>query len=873
MQISVLRPEFEPDKSSDALANTLSLIFGSRLREWGRTVRGEGPHVTIVPVGCHKEWLLDLLSNVDRSDEKSTLYLSINDNVSSADHAFAGIEHVLTEARLLHAIEVEYDKDEAFLLSRIVAGINRLVWCEAKARPTRNDLLTALDKCLPGGLEGLLELSLRLPDVLLHEFLRGHNNKDFDGTEEKRSKLAACLLGISASVVGDLQLKDEDMDVVLTPEAPRSSVTEYLQTAARFRARLEKENPSLCTHHFVPLRKYFSSRSVVIVEDQLEYGWNELLPRLLGTPVEGNVITLNPPGQQPVKCAGITWRHFKNLGRLLDKDREESGKLIEECDIILLDLFSSHHSDRAVGMVAPTVKRHLVELQFRIASVRMRCDPEAESRSRNSLPQCRMRPPVVLAFTAANSGITTRTMLQEISIDDIFYKQAQSAAHRRLHYYSLRQSIISALERRAAWISCSTESHFQRWVRQFDAAQRPVIIKAMEKFRHYSAASVLRLASSRIENGKWLNELNNVDTEADSNRWISYLGRINKSGPAAVGIVARALDAFVRKKNIGKDIRLKERIKAYTYDELLKKLADKQSEEISLILVDDFVGSGGQVASNLRKFCHTELFETADFSRLRIELWFALGLDSSSLRDFLNLGTGPLESGHDYPISMKDVLKGSEARWLKLMRPSKLDDEVRLNNISERYLGVNISLRIEEVVPQIDFKDPDLDSVLKSRTFITGGREFELPCQFEPFGWKKDKGGGGLISTFANVPANTLPIIWASGGLEDWIPLRDRFFNPFDAGQMEETPPCLTDGRRGVCHLDRGNLLDEKRSEMPDRDTLDLRKRSDLSEHKNEQDRMFDIFRREAYAKLACRCARAPQSVSQKGGNSATPGA
>ncbi|HRI12303.1 MAG TPA: hypothetical protein PLX89_04790 [Verrucomicrobiota bacterium] len=809
---------------------------------------------------------MDLLANVDRSDERSPLYVSLHDRISSADHTIAGIEYTLAEARCPHVVNVDDDGSGKPLLSQILDGINRLNSYDPPA--TRGDLLTKLDQCLPGGLEGLLELSLRLPDETLHQFLRRLDTESLNTSEEK-SELAACLLGISAALVGDLQLDDSHRETLITPKAPGHLLDNYLRKAAALRERLSRENPSLRDKHFVPLRKYLSNRLVVIIEDQFRYGWDKLLPRLLGTPSQGGAPTLSSPNLGPVQCAGLSWRLFDNLGQFLDADRSQNGALIEECDLVLLDLFSSRHPDRAEGLVSPTLKKQLADLQFRLASARKRCDPEAGDEDRNNLPHCRIPPPVILAFTTATTGITTRTMRQEILVDDIFFKQPQGTAHRRLHYYTFRQSIISALERRAAWISYSTEFHFQRWFQQFDAVQRPVVLKAMETYRHYSAASMVRLASSRMD-GKWLKELKNTEATANKNRWISYLGRVNKSGPAAVGIIAKALDVLVRKEHGGTSMRLNEKIRAYTFEALidelriwLKEPEARKRGNITLVLVDDFVGSGGQIANNIREFLSEELFVSADLTGLHVELWFALGLDTPSLRKFLKCGTDSLESGRDYTIDVEILPKKSDAGWLKLKRPKP--NEKKKSNSHKHLSGLKMTLRIEEVIPQINFNDAELGAVLKSRPFIAGGREFELPCQFEPFGWKSEVGGGGLVSTFANVPGNTLPIIWASGDREEWIPLRHRFFNPFDAGRMEVRPPCLASGQGGVCPLDVNTILNGTTSRVPQAETLDLRHRNDLKGKKYLEDREFDMFRREVYAGLACKCAKIPRSVRQKG--------
>ncbi len=76
--------------------------------------------------------------------------------------------------------------------------------------------------------------------------------------------------------------------------------------------------------------------------------------------------------------------------------------------------------------------------------------------------------------------------------------------------------------------------------------------------------------------------------------------------------------------------------------------------------------------------------------------------------------------------------------------------------------------------------EEELEVLLNKYNFITKPRANEYPCDFEPFGWKDN---GGLISTYANAPGNTLPIIW---GDNCWSPLFNRYFNPWHKGEEDE---------------------------------------------------------------------------------------
>jgi hypothetical protein len=198
----------------------------------------------------------------------------------------------------------------------------------------------------------------------------------------------------------------------------------------------------------------------------------------------------------------------------------------------------------------------------------------------------------VIGFTAMQSGVTTRTLLQDIAIDDFFFKSAGGPVHQRLHYYTLRQAIIGALERRAAWISYSELARFRDWILQFAPVERPTLLRMMEKYRHYSSNSIIGICCSAL-----------LDRDAPffkdfgTKHVLSYLGRPSKSGAMSLTLLAKALDITSRLGAVNRTIPAPPIV--MTYDEYIARHSSESKRTI--IFVDDFVGTGGQVEENLAK--------------------------------------------------------------------------------------------------------------------------------------------------------------------------------------------------------------------------------------------------------------------------------
>ena len=620
--------------------------------------------------------------------------------------------------------------------------------------------------------------------------------------------------------------------------------------------------------------------------------------------------------QDSQKMGGINWSWFDSIASLnkhlraslSDLGNPTAGSGYTECDIILLDLSSSaeNHSD---GVVAPMLKGSLLELATLLREFRERLDPELHANSAleisesYKLPRHRSEYPVVVAFTATQTGMTTRTLLQDIDIADMFFKTTDGPMHQRMHYYSLRQTIISALTRRAAWISHSEPHSFRAWLSQFMPQQRPDVLRFMRHYRHYSASSLIRICRTAIRNKDWL------DGNHNGERWFTYFGRVNKSGASTVGLLAKALDAEYRNNADRGDPRGRVEIRFLSSDELRAKCLVNQVEEHEIdkecwlrrfcwmiravlksakslyqirkkgaflelleenghdshrsstpvvlsesqivadkehpqnrfperiVFVDDYIGSGGQMSSYVNKFfCdaeHTTFLKGVQ----KFEVWYALGSDTSDLRALLGCSDPRIVAGKEYLVDLTKI----EGMPTNVWPPAQPENRSKPKVLPEELRSRCLTVRIEEVIPSLDPEQDNLAMILGNKSLITGARKFELPCQFEPFGWKESC---ALVSTFTNVPGNTIPIIWANGHLNPWIPLKERFFNPFDSGQAEQAPPCV-DSCCWECSLDSGLPLNESAEAL-----------SPSASGYIKAGHLDEDWRREYYEKLPCWKAR-----------------
>jgi len=274
----------------------------------------------------------------------------------------------------------------------------------------------------------------------------------------------------------------------------------------------------------------------------------------------------------------------------------------------------------------------------------------------------------------------------------------------------------------------------------------------------------------------------------------------------------------------------------------VKQVANKETgnfegEGLTIVFLDDFVGSGGQFSDYLPKFIGRHLREqifsvlyasernidsalqsTSDAlqrlseavkeERLSIHVVFATGVHGALEDKLLKQATGRESDGSwqrfRWPFSLPlesrvEFEKGRSPKVAPTKDPHATSVEFRA------------TVHIAEVQPNVECvlgaagKDQLERELRKKYMYIAEGRESELPCDFEPLGWK---GNMGLSATYANAQGNTLPIIWGAGknwgpnwkeaNRPAWIPLHERYFNPFDSGDRAVEPKCVTENNCSI---------------------------------------------------------------------------
>ena len=312
------------------------------------------------------------------------------------------------------------------------------------------------------------------------------------------------------------------------------------------------------------------------------------------------------------------------------------------------------------------------------------------------------------------------------------------------------------------------------WLSQFEPDDQPLALRMLRSFRYYPAETQRKLLDL------YLNTIDKQDGDVKAKRCLTYLGRPNKSGPAVLTLAAKTTWAS--------QLAAEKRLTVKTYDDLLVHLAAETKQltggkSLDIYFVDDVIGSGGQLISYLEKFLNDHLSSghrrmilesILEGGRLRLHVVFVIGISSGGFEKLFVKGLDPVQ------ISSSKFL-GTRSRV------GDLRVNVRVRNGPKGLREVNVKVHVIDYTPSIfelfeknELPRAKFESLLKSYFGITKPRAREHWLQFEPFGWK---GGGALVSTHLNCPGNTLPIIWAEGGVgKEWKPLFARYFNPWDDG-------------------------------------------------------------------------------------------
>lgn len=665
-----------------------------------------------------------------------------------------------------------------------------------------NALRNAIEyTCFPSGAEEMQEIYFR--DLLsIHSF-------DKEKVAGQLEQVQALRLLIGAFTAGDI-------DQWKFSNSLQELGIKYDIEKALEQIRVKREKLKIPEYHKSPLLGYLKGRKILIIEDNLKKeGWHVALSALL----QSEIIVENVKEED---YNGVFISHAQNTQKVL---KEYSDDELHSFDLILLDLYSTEgYSKIGSGHVQAEIGHGIRKLCERLEVLQEKCNDVVPVAS-----------PKVVVFSADFTGLTTRTMIKELGASDYFFKKSKGESHKTEYYSTFRNTLITALKETICEVLASpsgaTKQRFDDWFLQFLPADRPMILRIMKHFRFYSAMSMVKILDKYLSDKIYYEKPNlfinlfKAYSLKPYRLWFSYLGRPNKSGPATLPLLAKTKclkDILKNEKREKNKNKAKEWLRFMTYKEfqenLFRQLISKlkrDDEKLCIVLVDDFIGSSGQLQEYLwkifndnkalkneigrRKINYFELLSNLT-RKCELHILFVIGLHNNQVDKLLQRG--------EIRICNSQHSKWDRCDCKDLLIPYKLHIADHINCLKQ------ICLK-----EKIDYSE--LKELLERYTCITQPRQNEYPCEFEPFGWKDTC---GLTATYANSQGNTLPIIWGDGSRwfedgrywlplekkgERWLPLFHRFFNPW-AGGGKELDKCFC-AQYGFCEL------------IPDQSTKDLK--------------------------------------------------
>jgi len=693
--------------------------------------------------------------------------------------------------------------------------------------------------CFPSGAEELQELIFQNPEHR-HELLNllptisRIPEQEHDGHFIGHPAISGFRLLLGAYACGDI---DHESMLSATEAMYEGGDYEKLQQMkdALIRSISKTRGLDLLPENLCTLASYLQGRRILLIEDRLTMEhWDVVLPRLWGS---GGRID---PNKTTPDLGGVEVTHLENAREALNL--LQTGESIN-FDIILLDLYSSqpfHSGSHPQEVVPPSVRELAAYLRNLHENQELN---EANGFVRTPLPQ-------IVVFSRDSSGSTTRIMLKDLGASDYFFKSSKGDLHKSVFYCSFRNAIISALKES---ISNSlglarphTRNRFDKWLLQFLPEDRPLVLRIMKYFRFYSAMALVRTFNESVQNtcevasdGRNASCMSLFGSEhLPPNQFVfSYLGRPIKSNPATLSLMSKmdwlrtvqgqqSLNGIQFKNRDGKESK-PPWVRFVSYDDLQTELIEEYkahinpdneyklfSNKLCLILVDDVIGSGGQLQNYLWKFINKPprnkkgiwrkickalqkgfAEESKDFA-IELHVLFAIGIKNERLSEKLKCSLR--ERIPHVLSSLQSVAicnKGHRSEHCDC------DDFIRFRlHIADYTENVN------SVCTREGISFSELEELLGRYTCITDPRADEYSCDFEPLGWEKS---GGLIATYANTPGNTIPVIWGDGSRwqEDqrwwmplgeegqWQPLFERFFNPWAKGEKSERTKDCEDGK------------------------------------------------------------------------------
>ena len=571
---------------------------------------------------------------------------------------------------------------------------------------------------------------------------------------------------------GDVNFTSEQIAFVFSAitghqEVPMAEIAEMEKKVKSYRELVNGK-------HISKLSDHVNGRKILLIEDRLkEDGWDIVIPIVLGahSPFrnsesdraeeleafrikEGDSRSYeNDSSYSPGKFWLV---HCRTAREAMQRLR---GDNLNDVEIVLFDLYSSvvPHASHSKGAHPVTVSQDIWELVHHL-------------RKQNRNPTRKTAEPAILVFTAEENPMAVHMLSTELGMTHFFFKLPSAEIHKGAYYASFRNAMVGALTQSICQnLSLPSErrqNDFTRWLMQFRDEHRPLILRLMRHFRYFTAKDVITIL------GNGINEFVNKRFQADKPRfWISYLGRPNKSGPATLSLFGKS-DWFKENASSVELLSysaLQQRISWYKSCQIQKKeiilrenkkwlerSEDIDRKRICVLLLDDVIGTGGQVRAYFPKLFVYATQENKDEQEQQANMLLK------------NLKYYEVEFHIVYALGV-----GTE-------HPT---------NVSAGLYDVDYSASLSVIYcpTSLDILDPNLQNdvinVLKQYPRIVETRCREFPCEFEPLGWKGEndqrngKGNGGLFSTYANTPGNTLPIIWGNEKGR-WECLFSRVLNP-----------------------------------------------------------------------------------------------
>lgn len=641
-------------------------------------------------------------------------------------------------------------------------------------------------------------------------------NEQSEVGEKLKEKLPAVRLLLGALAAGDIE-QDSVVNTLcrMGINAEGDELKKHFLKLVKERKAMHLDNSYLAA-----LSKYLEGRRILVVEDRLkEQNWNIVIPILFGAlekELEDN--------KREQKIGAVLVSHANNVDAVLDEKDCPQEELLKY-DIILLDLYSSETDALASsGHTQADIGYSITKFCERLEILR------------DELPQKNLVPvsfPRVVVFSADRSGLTARTMIKELGASDYFFKSADAKAHKSEYYATFRNALIHALKENVTEVlslpQFSAKKSLDKWLGQFRSADRAMILRIMKHFRYYSAKSIVcafdrlldlpgmsQTSPCSSNENKGCISLLGCSSYLEPRKYIfAGLGRANKSGPATLVLLSKSQ----WNKNLNRIPELegykeiKDRHPSFTaYEDLpsaiFKEFKVNKNQNIPVILVDDFIGSGGQVrayvkeaAEDIIRYARSndcpEIYDAVKNAfesfcsgpRVELHVLFAIGLLSEPLLEKVELRRIK-ENKNSFSGLMKTTLCRKPNEHLI---GNKKDNECKCVENEDLVFKVHIADAISDlkcICGREGISFQEIGEILQGYTCITCTRDNEFPCQFEPLGWKRC---GGLVATYANAQGNTLPIIWGEGieKVREWKPLFPRFFNPWTNGEPE--------GRKDKC--------------------------------------------------------------------------